>query len=411
MIHLDLDTRFGPSWKPLAVMFTAPFALFGDAQPDLWLVVARAGALLALAFAYRLASRLAGAPYGWLAGLIAAAALLVTAGFVRNGGLGNSEGLLVALLLAGVLKHLDGRRDLALYLGFAAALLRPEAWPFFGLYWLWLMRSDPRLRVRSTVLLGLIPVLWFVPELIGSGDALRASSRAQEPTRSSPAFADMPWLEILRSGHRLVPPPAEALALIAVAFAALGRPRDRAVLALAGSGAAWLALVAVMTQAGYSGNQRYLVPVGALACVLAGVGAARAAGAVRRRAGEAMAAAAGAAIVAVAMVTALPDARSASDSVAAMRNEARLYDDLPEAIGAAGGRSAVLSCGDPYTGPYQVAALAWYLNIHGRQVKFEYEGGPGAIFAPREAAEWPRRPAGLDPRRGSGRWLVSRRCR
>ena len=27
----DLDTRTGPSWKPLPVLFTTPFALTGDA--------------------------------------------------------------------------------------------------------------------------------------------------------------------------------------------------------------------------------------------------------------------------------------------------------------------------------------------------------------------------------------------
>ena len=30
IVHLDLDTRTGPSWKPLPVLFTTPFALAGD---------------------------------------------------------------------------------------------------------------------------------------------------------------------------------------------------------------------------------------------------------------------------------------------------------------------------------------------------------------------------------------------
>src|ERR671911_204942 len=65
----DLDTRTGPSWKPLPVLFTTPFALVGgEAAPELWLVIAQAGGLLAFAFTYRLAARLA----GWPAGVIAA---------------------------------------------------------------------------------------------------------------------------------------------------------------------------------------------------------------------------------------------------------------------------------------------------------------------------------------------------
>src|SRR5437763_863799 len=55
--HLSLHTTGGPSWKPLPVMFTAVFAPFGRAQPDLWLFVARAGALMALAMVFKLTHR------------------------------------------------------------------------------------------------------------------------------------------------------------------------------------------------------------------------------------------------------------------------------------------------------------------------------------------------------------------
>ena len=45
IIHLDLHTTGGPSWKPLPMLFTTVFALFGKAQPDLWLIIARTGAM------------------------------------------------------------------------------------------------------------------------------------------------------------------------------------------------------------------------------------------------------------------------------------------------------------------------------------------------------------------------------
>src|SRR3954449_3763796 len=42
--HLDPDTMSGSSWKPLPVLFTTVFSLFGDSvAPGLWLVVVRAG--------------------------------------------------------------------------------------------------------------------------------------------------------------------------------------------------------------------------------------------------------------------------------------------------------------------------------------------------------------------------------
>ena len=64
IIHVDLQTTGGPSWKPLPVLFTAVFALFGKAQPDLWLVVARAGAVMAVAMVFKLAWRLTRRPRG-----------------------------------------------------------------------------------------------------------------------------------------------------------------------------------------------------------------------------------------------------------------------------------------------------------------------------------------------------------
>ena len=75
--HLDLNTVSGPSWKPLPVFFTTVFSFAGDdAAPNLWLLISRAGGMIAIAMAYRLGSRLGGRP----AGVIAALALLLADG-------------------------------------------------------------------------------------------------------------------------------------------------------------------------------------------------------------------------------------------------------------------------------------------------------------------------------------------
>ncbi|MFZ0041693.1 MAG: hypothetical protein WAK93_10325, partial [Solirubrobacteraceae bacterium] len=55
--HLKITTG-GTSWKPLPMIFTVPFALFGKSAPNLWLIVARAGAFAAVVMAFRLAYRL-----------------------------------------------------------------------------------------------------------------------------------------------------------------------------------------------------------------------------------------------------------------------------------------------------------------------------------------------------------------
>src|ERR1700754_4177947 len=64
ILHLDLSTVDGPSWKPLPVLLTTPFALFGGLAPDLWLFVARAGAIAGVVMLFRLGRRLGGVPAG-----------------------------------------------------------------------------------------------------------------------------------------------------------------------------------------------------------------------------------------------------------------------------------------------------------------------------------------------------------
>ena len=51
-------------------------------------------------------------------------------------------------------------------------------------------------------------MLWLGPELWGSGNALRASDRAQQPNADSAAFADNPALEVVKNAFEMLPPPA-----------------------------------------------------------------------------------------------------------------------------------------------------------------------------------------------------------
>ena len=314
--HFDLVTTTGPSWKPLPVFFTVPFSFFGDhAAPLMWVWIARAGGLLALVMVFRIARRLVGGIPGIVAGLLGAAFLFSSFKFMRDAALGNSEPLLAALVLWAFERFLDGRRDHALYLAFAAALLRPEAWPFFGLYGLWLWFRDPELRWRVALVFAAIPVLWFGPEIWGSGEPLRASSRANNPNPGSAAFADHPGLEVANRFISATIVPLIVGAAIAAAYALyefFTRRREQLTLVVAGAGLAWLLLVCGMTEGGYAGNQRYLIVTTAAICVLGGIGygrvfegfvalAARVVGSPRR----ALAVAAGAGVLC--LVAATPD--------------------------------------------------------------------------------------------------------
>jgi hypothetical protein len=408
IVGLELNTRDGPSWKPLPVLFTTAFAPFGEVAPDLWLMVARAGGLLALVLTYRLASRLArtvapgaghgGAAVGVASGVVGALALLVASGSFRGAALGSSEALLIALVLLAVERHLDGRHRQALMSAFAAALLRPETWPFLGLYALYLLASRSVSRRPVLGLFVLIPVLWFLPELWGSGNALRASTRANDPAPTALAFADSPGLAVIGAFFAMVVLPAGVLAGVAVIHAALAfvRRRERGTtLALALGGLAWLVLIAVMTEVGYSGNPRYLAVALGVACVLAGVGLACVAQALavttvglraslgrtggRRRGAPAV----GAFAVALAVVAVGAGAPRTAEAVAplvdSLEYEAELRDTLDGAVARAGGRDRVLACGTPYTGPYQVQMLAYELGVHGTDVGYQ-PAAPGFAF-------------------------------
>ena len=227
------------------------------------MIVARAGGLLALAGAYVLAARLAGR---W-AGAAAVAVMALSPWWLFHTALGNSEGLLGAAVLWAVIAHLSGHTRAALACATAAALMRPEAWPFLGLYGLWLWRrgEDRRAVIAAAAI---VPLLWFGPDLLGAGGALGASHTARGvPSPGSAKLADVPFLAVLGDTATISTLPAVLGALLA---AWLGGPLTRRIFIAA---AAWVVIVAVMTAAGYAGNPRYLVAAAALGAALAGAGA------------------------------------------------------------------------------------------------------------------------------------------
>ena len=407
--HGDLVTTLGPSWKPLPVMFTTPFALLGDdAAPGLWLVVARAGGLLAFAMAYRLGARLAGP---W-AGAIAAGALVLADEFVRNFWRGNSEGLLVALVLWAVERHLDGRRSQAFLLGFAAALLRPEVWPFWGLYGLWLVyqawgKAPPWREMALVFGSGALAlVLWFLPEYLGSGDWLRAASRAREPNPDSAAFAAFPFLEVFRRSAAVLMVPVYVGAAIATAVA-LWR-RDGLRIALAAMATILMVAVALMTQGGFAGNLRYIALPAALVCVLAGAGWVEMVRGARRRWSVPAAAAAAALAIAVWVPFVANDYSTLRDDWDLIVKEADFYGpNLRAVVAKAGGEQQLKSCGAVFTGPFQVPSVAWYLHLHSNEVSI-FPFGPGTTLAQGGSH------LSVDPRypeiTKTSRWIVGSSC-
>ncbi|HET8956098.1 MAG TPA: hypothetical protein VFN18_10610 [Solirubrobacterales bacterium] len=290
LAHGGLETAAGPSWKPLPVLACAPLSLLGDAAPAGWLLVARTGWLCAPLLAGLLAARLAGEEAGrwrWTGAALAAGSVALTADSFTpplrqfTGGL--SEPLLVALVLGAVWAALDERRGLALGLGTAAALLRPEAWPFLALYGLSVRGHHPRLRVATVLVAVLIPLAWFVPDIVGAGNPLEGGETAR-----AGGLEPLDGLAVL--GRALAAPLAAAWIGLALLlwqgdfvnqwFAKSPRAADpdRPLAILLAGALAWILLVAAMAIAGFAGLPRFLAPATAVIAVLGGVGLARTAG-------------------------------------------------------------------------------------------------------------------------------------
>ncbi|MDZ7732944.1 MAG: hypothetical protein U5R31_07330 [Acidimicrobiia bacterium] len=199
--RLDLSTTGGPSWKPFPVLVTTPLALLGDLAPWLWMLLARAAGVLTVALAFRLARRVAGTAAGAVAGGLV---LLTPDGgprFLRLVLEGHGAPFGAALTLWAVERHLDGRPDHALLAGTGVALLRPEAWPFVGLYALWVLRDVPSRRVLAVACLVAIPLLWFGGDWWGSGNPWHGADAAQvasAPADRAPPPCPRPRREVRR---------------------------------------------------------------------------------------------------------------------------------------------------------------------------------------------------------------------
>jgi hypothetical protein len=279
-------------------------------------------------------------------------------------------------------------------LGTAAALLRPEVWPFLGLYGLWLWRRD---RGARGVLLGcaiVIPLLWFGPDVIGAGGALGASHTARGiPSPGSAKLASIPALAVLGDTADILTWPALiAAALAVVAGGSLARR-------LALGAAAWIAIVALMTLAGYAGNPRYLVAATAFGAVLAAVGAVRVAG----RAGALV-------LVAAVLAVTAGTLRDQSSEVSARAASAAAFDGV---IARAGGREALVRCSRIRTSSRARSLLAWRLDLPLRDLDAPVLHQPAVIVRARwfygEGLE-PSRPPGYRVLVTSPNWQVIAAC-
>ncbi|MDQ6807479.1 MAG: hypothetical protein M3065_21585, partial [Actinomycetota bacterium] len=270
------------------------------------------------------------------------------------------------------------------------ALDRPEIWPFWGLYGVYLWRRDPAARKLIVALFALVPALWFLPELWGSGHFFRGVTRALHPRSNAPTFAKCPFCTELTAavGLSLARVKIFAGALVLGAVIAIwralsrrradlggalldqGRRPEAIVLILAVMAIIWFLEISAMTQMGFSGNQRYLIIGGALVVVLGGVGWGLVAWKLGELLGRLTGPAPGAAVASLAAAAAflvfpnwVGNHFPAHKLDHALRYQAELRQDLSGILSRAGGARKVIACGKIETEDYQKQMVSWYLGV------------------------------------------------
>jgi len=340
---LDLDTSAGPSWKPFPLLVTAPAAVLGDGAATAWLLVARAGAVLAVVGAARLAATVGGRP-----GAALAAVLVVSSPWwLLNAALGNADPILAALVVWAVLAAAGGDVRTAFVLGALGALIRPEVWPFL-LAWALVQLRRGTLRPGPAVVAGAVVLaLWVVPDLLASGlDSTRGATG--EASEGSAKHSDVPFLTVWADLGRIGGWTTLVVAVLAVAVGpwrgGRGRCDPASPVTWLGLALAYTLLVAAMTQwGGFAGNPRYLVP--GLGLLAAAAGAVAARGPVRPGVPRALVVSA---IAAVAVATGWSDLREQGRTV---DERVAVRDGLRRAIDDAGGRERLAACGPVRSGP------------------------------------------------------------
>lgn len=378
ILHWNLNTYGQPAWKPLPLIVTLPAALTGH-RLQLWLwTLTACGAgvgapLMAGRLAYRLSprdGRRVGRLAPWLAAVIAAVTVASMADYFKVVLQANSDPLVVLLLLAALDRVLSRRYGWALSLFWLAALGLPQAWPFLGLYAMFLLIRVPGLRLWAVLALVLIPAAWFIVP------GLTSSSWFSPGTQALQSVSAIHGDKLIAVPNRL-----RTLTGSAMQWEILGSlllvllRRNRGAMLLAGAGIMWTAVEIGLALHGWSASQRFLMEGGACLAVVGGVGAAHAVTWRPWRAWRVLDlrwAGAVAVLAVIALSISFLSATTKTDRVlvASHRIDVVRLDRLSQLVAMDGGARAIRSCGQPNSGIGTQSILAWELDMNTGNVGF-----------------------------------------
>jgi hypothetical protein len=393
---------------------------------------------IALAACGWVAYRLGSAWFGRAAGAVATVVLLTRVPVLSYGVRAYMDIPYLLLVLSALLVETRRRHAGApvLVLLGLAGLLRPEAWAFSGMYWVYLVVSSTRMQPRRTrgelARLGLLaaaaPAIWVISDLLVTGHPLWSLTNTKHTAaalKRPTGIGNVPEYVPRRIGEVLRPAVLAGAALGGVlSLAWLGH---RARLAAA-AGVLAVGAFAAMATVGLPIDTRYAFLAGAILCVFCGAGvfgwSALPRGDPRRR----LWMAAGA-VVGVALLATLPgQVRSAHHELSNLAHQEGIQDDLLALVKS---KAIALECGPvgvPNHAP--IPLLALYLRAHpslivsaeatgseGKQMQQGTYVDPASIEVERDYILDPRDPhakvsipPGFTAAHSNRSWLVFERC-
>ncbi len=429
-LHLSLDLGGAPSWKPLPLLFTVPYALFGHWAMWLWMVTAEAASFAGSIFAGRIAYRVVSSDGRYRYAAIGAAIFAGLGMYAIqdniNGTLDSyihyilsvqSDPMIVTLVLAAIDLHMQKHRRWVIAMLTLAGLGRPEVWPILALYslWCWVRRPDMRLFIVGATVVTLF--LWFGVPTITNGRPFVAGDLAQGSPRECGSGKIICTIDRFKTLNLW---PVWVLALTAVAWAGYrwrqirSRPAHPAtdsaerpardtermerteravtenyllVLALAGCVVIWLVIEIAFALHGWPAVPRYIFEPAVVAILLGGIGFGWLLSELPKRLRLPVwpGVIVGAALLAVLVPGVVTRIDNWQTDLGHEQTRTKQIDQLAGLVNRIGGSEAVLRCGQPVANVEYVSILGWFVHrndgVIGHRPQFElHQSNPIVLF-------------------------------
>jgi hypothetical protein len=403
-LHGSLNLGGAPSWKPMPLLFTAPFAVFGHYQLWLWMTTAYAMSFAGCVFAARIAFRLVDedGAHRWPATAASAFAFVLPLciydsthySYLHYVFSAQSDPPLVSCVLMAVDMALIGRRRWAIAALTLASLGRPEAWPAEFLYALWCLRQD---RTILRYLLGnllIILFMWFgIPEITNHKPLLAGDLAADSPRmlHSNKLVGTIGRYKALNEW------PVWVLAGLGTAWAAFRyrrrdpdpNGRNLFVLALFGNCVLWVFVEIVFSLKGLPGVPRYMFEPGVVAIVIAAAGLGWLLSEIPRflRVSWAVGLLGGAVLAAAIVPGAVARLRAEHTELKGEVTRTAEISELAGLVNHLGGIHGVEACGKPVLNVEYVSVFGWLTHLNTGQIGYRanvelHQSHPSVLITP-----------------------------